>query len=124
MMITIKKKNYNKIICFDIDGVICKNLNNDYKNSKPITKTVNLINTLYSKKFYIKLFTARFMGRNNDNCEKARKQGLTLTKKQLKNWKVNYHELIMCKPSYDIFIDDKNLGFRKDWHNLLIKKLR
>ena len=43
---------------------------------------------------------------------------------QLKNWKVNYHELIMCKPSYDIFIDDKNLGFRKDWHNLLIKKLR
>ena len=76
---------YNKIICFDIDGVICKNLNNDYKNSKPITKTVNLINTLYSKKFYIKLFTARFMGRNNDNCEKARKQGLTLTKKQLKN---------------------------------------
>ena len=36
-------------------------------------------------------------GRNNDNILKAKKQGLNLTKKQLKEWKVKY-----CK--YSIFI--------------------
>ena len=122
-MIIIKKKFYNKIICFDIDGVLCKNTNNEYQNSKPIIKTVKLINNLYNNNYYIKLFTARFMGRNNDDCKKAKKQGLTLTKRQLKVWKVKYHELIMCKPSYDLFIDDKSLGFREDWHKYLEKKL-
>lgn len=122
-MTIIKKKFYNKIICFDIDGVICKNKNNEYQNSKPIIKTVKLINNLYNNNYYIKLFTARFMGRNNDDCKKAKKQGLALTKRQLKVWKVKYHQLIMCKPSYDLFIDDKSLGFRKDWHKYLEKKL-
>lgn len=122
-MIKIKKKNYIKIICFDIDGVICRTLNNEYKNSKPINKTIKLINSLYRKNYYIKLFTARFMGRNSDNCKKAKKQGFNLTKKQLKDWKVKYHKLIMCKPSYDLFIDDKNLSFKKDWHKILKKKL-
>ena len=35
-----------KIICFDIDGVICKSKNGDYKNSKPIKKNINFINSL------------------------------------------------------------------------------
>ena len=122
-MIIIKKKIYNKIICFDIDGVICKNVNNEYQNSKPILKTIKLINKLYNNNYYIKVFTARFMGRNNDDCKKAKKQGLKLTKGQLKVWKVKYHQLIMCKPSYDLFIDDKSLGFREDWHKYLEKKL-
>ena len=30
-----------------------------------------------------------------------------LTKKQLSDWGVNYHELIMGKPEGDVFIDDK-----------------
>jgi len=40
-MTIIKKKNYKKIICFDIDGVICKTKKNDYKNATPIKKTLN-----------------------------------------------------------------------------------
>jgi len=118
-----KKIKYKKIICFDIDGVICKTYKNDYKNAKPIIKSINIINKLYNNNFYIKLFTARFMGRNKDNCVKAKKQGLILTKKQLKNWGVKYHKLLMCKPSYDIFIDDKALNFKKNWTVLLNKKL-
>ncbi|MDB9983204.1 phosphoheptose isomerase [Candidatus Pelagibacter sp.] len=120
---TVNKKLFNKIVCFDIDGVICKNINNEYHHSQPILKTIKLINNLYNNNYYIKLFTARFMGRNNDDCVKAKKQGLNLTKKQLKAWNVKYHELIMCKPSYDLFIDDKNLGFTKDWHKYIKKKL-
>ncbi len=118
-----KKIKYKKIICFDIDGVICKTYKNDYKNAKPIIKSINIINKLYNNNFYIKLFTARFMGRNRDNCIKAKKQGFILTKKQLKNWGVKYHKLLMCKPSYDIFIDDKALNFKKNWTVLLNNKL-
>ena len=64
----------NKTICFDIDGVICDTKNNNYKNSKPIVKNIKFINMLYSKGYYIKLFTARFMGRTNDNKVLAKKK--------------------------------------------------
>jgi hypothetical protein len=63
------------------------------------------------------------MGRNSDNALKAKRQGFLFTKKQLKKWKVNYHELILGKPSFDIFIDDKMLGFKKNWKAQLKKKL-
>jgi hypothetical protein len=119
----MKKKNFKKIICFDIDGVICITKNNNYENSKPNKKIISLINKLYDNNFYIKLFTARYMGRNQENCFKAKKQGLELTKNQLNYWKVKYHQLIMCKPSYDLFIDDKNLGFKQDWYKDIKKKL-
>ena len=52
-----------------------------------------------------------------------KKKGLSLTKSQLKKWGLKYHKLIMGKPSYDFFIDDKNLGFKKNWHGLLKKKI-
>ena len=29
----------------------------------------------------------------------------------------------MCKPSYDIFVDDKALGFRRNWSDKLRKLL-
>tara|TARA_B100000886_G_C20031996_1_gene330251 strand:+ start:104 stop:478 length:375 start_codon:yes stop_codon:yes gene_type:complete len=118
-----KKKKYKKILCFDIDGVICKTNKNDYKSAEPILESVKMINKLYNHNFYIKLFTARFMGRNSDNCQKAKNEGLILTKKQLKTWGVKYHKLLMCKPSYDLFVDDKALNFKKNWQVLLQKKL-
>ena len=62
------------------------------------------------------------MGRNNDNVRKAKKQGYNLTKKQLKKWNVNYHKLIFGKPSYDIFIDDKAMGYDKNWYIKIKKK--
>ena len=62
------------------------------------------------------------MGRNNDNIIKARKQGKKLTKMQLKKWKVKFTKLIMGKPSYDIFVDDKAYGFKKSWINNIEKK--
>lgn len=63
------------------------------------------------------------MGRNQDDCVKAKNQGLKLTKKQLKTWGVKYHKLLMCKPSYDLFVDDKALNFKKNWTVLLKNKL-
>ena len=104
-----------KKICFDIDGVICKvRSDNDYKKSKPIKKNIQLINSLYKKKFKIILFTSRFMGRNNDDTIKAKKMGYEFTKNQLRKWGLDYHKLVMGKPSYDLFIDDKCLFFKKE----------
>ena len=77
-----------EIICFDLDNVICNTINGDYKKSKPIKKNINLVNKLYNKGFYIKIFTARYMGRSNENVIKAKKKGLKSTIKQLKIQKI------------------------------------
>ena len=45
-----------------------------------------------------------------------------MTLKQLKNWDVKYNKLIFGKPSFDIYIDDKNINFKSDWSNLIKKK--
>ena len=63
------------------------------------------------------------MGRSKENISLAKKKGSSLTVKQLKKWGVNYHFLILGKPSYDIFIDDKNLGYKNNWGNDLLKKI-
>lgn len=103
-----------KIICFDIDNVICKTEGNNYKNSKPDKKAIKIINNLYEEGFYIKIFTARYMGRYSGDKKKVKKKTKE-TKNFLKLWSVKYHELIMCKPAYDLFIDDKSYGFSKRW---------
>ena len=104
-----------KIICFDIDGIICKSYKGNYKNSKPILKNISLINKCFKEGHFIKIFTARFIGRSNENTKLAKKKGLKLTKMQLRKWKVNYHKLLMGKPSYDYFIDDKAFNSIKDF---------
>ena len=72
-----------KIYCFDLDNVICTTKGNNYKKSTP-KKVVNFINKLYEKNYYIKIFTARYMGRNNENISKAKRQGYLSTKKTTK----------------------------------------
>ena len=53
------------------------------------------------------------MGRNKENRYLAKKQGLAMTKKQLKKWGLKYDKLIFGKPSYDFFVDDKNFQYKK-----------
>jgi capsule biosynthesis phosphatase len=121
MKIKIRKK---KVFCFDIDNVICLTKKNNYKNSKPINKNINIINKLKSEGHIIKIFTARYMGRNLENVTKAKKQGYKITEKQLKKWNVNYDKLIFGKPSFDIYIDDKNFGFKSDWSKKIKKTFK
>lgn len=113
-----------EIICFDIDNVICKTEQNFYKKSKPNKKVISFINKLYKNNFYIKLFTARFMGQCRGNKKKVRNKAYKLTKKQLQDWGLKYHELILFKPSYDYIIDDKAIGFTSNWMKILDKKLK
>ena len=113
----------NKKVCFDIDGIICHTKNSDYRKSKPIKKNINFINKLYEQGFAINIYTARFMGRNKDNVALAKKEGYKFTLLQLKKWNVKYNNLFFGKPSSDIYIDDKDLNFKKNWIKILQKKI-
>ena len=92
--------------CFDIDGTLCHTPNNekgkpDYENAQPFPFMVEQVNRLYEEGHYIIMQTARGKGSGIDHTE--------LTKKQLNEWGYKYHELfpMFCKPTADIFIDDK-----------------
>ena len=114
-----------KTICFDIDNVICKtDASRDYSKSIPLKKNIKVINEAYKNDYNIILYTARYMGRCKGNLKKVEKQIKPLTLKQLKDWGVKYHELYFGKPSFDLFIDDKSLFFKKNWSKLLKKKLK
>ena len=109
-------------LCFDIDGVICRTYKNYYNNSKPNKLNIKIINKLFNNGFYIIIYTARFMGRSNENQAMAKKKAYKLTCRQLKSWKLNYHKLIFGKPSFDFLIDDKSIFFKKNWSKFIKSK--
>jgi glycerol-3-phosphate cytidylyltransferase len=96
------------IYCFDIDGTICTSVkNSQYQLAMPDQEMVFRINTLYDLGHIIKIMTARGCVSGIDYTD--------LTKKQLDEWGVKYHELIMNKkPEADYFIDDKAINVY-DW---------
>ena len=72
----IKKK-----FIFDLDNTLCKTKNSDYKNSKPIKRSINLVNSLKKEGHQIIIYTARYMGRFNSNQEIIKKKYYNKTKK-------------------------------------------
>ena len=111
------------ILCFDLDNVICETNNVKYKDAKPILKTIKIINKAYNSKFEILIFTGRFYGRCDGNLNEILKMDKGLTKKQLKKWGVKYHNLIFGKPVFDVYVDDKNFEFKKNWHKKFNKQI-
>tara|TARA_B100000470_G_C19400185_1_gene219546 strand:- start:21 stop:374 length:354 start_codon:yes stop_codon:yes gene_type:complete len=114
----------SKILCFDIDNVICKTKKKNYSNSRPNKKVIKKINKLYNNGYIVKIFTGRYMGRNNENVNKAKAQGYKMTVNQLKKWNLKYHKLIFGKPSFDLFVDDKTLFFKKNWYKTIDQYLK
>lgn len=105
-----------KKYCFDLDNTLCITIEGDYLNSKPIIEAVKAVNKLYKDGNYIIIFTARMMGRCNAAVSKVYESIYELTKKQLNDWDVKHHELILGKPEYDFIIDDKSINFDKFWY--------
>tara|TARA_B100001063_G_scaffold208380_1_gene204777 strand:- start:185 stop:496 length:312 start_codon:yes stop_codon:yes gene_type:complete len=93
--------------CFDLDNTICTTKNSNYSSSRPKPSAIKIINELYENGHIIKINTARYMGRNNDNI----KQGFKKTHKQLKSWGLKFHKLVISKLAADIYIDDKLYGY-------------
>ena len=108
--------------CFDIDNTICKTFKNYYEKSYPYVNKIKIINMLFDNGHIIILFTARGMNKYKGDTSIIKKKLYNFTKKQLNSWNVKYHKLLIGKPSYDIFIDDKNLNFNKNWHKTILNK--
>ena len=89
--------------CVDIDNTLCITEGTDYEHSIPIQPRIDFINYLYSQGHTIKIFTGR--------GSRSGKDWRDLTERQLKEWGVLHHELIMGKPHADYFIDDKARTF-------------
>jgi glycerol-3-phosphate cytidylyltransferase len=91
------------IYCFDLDGTICTSVEkSQYEKAKPDSVVVNEINRLYDEGNIIKIMTARGCVSGVDHT--------ILTKRQLNQWGVKYHELLMnIKPHAHWFIDDKGI---------------
>lgn len=99
---------------FDIDGTICENINGNYEDAKPYPEMIKLINSLYDNGDYIIFHTARGMGRFGGNKALAMKQWYCLTKMQLDDWGVKYHELHLGKILADVYIDDRGFRIKAD----------
>jgi quercetin dioxygenase-like cupin family protein len=91
----------------DLDNTICYTENSDYNNSKPIIERIGYVNDLKSQGNEITIWTARGATTGIDHRE--------LTLKQLKEWNVNYDNLLMGKPNYDVYIDDKSFNVDTQW---------
>ena len=97
-----------KTYVFDIDGTLCTNTEGDYLKAEPLYDRIKVVNIL-AKRNKIVLFTARGMGRHQNDAKKAIEQFYDLTKKQLEDWGVQYHQLFLGKPAGDYYIDDKGI---------------
>jgi hypothetical protein len=101
----------------DIDGTICtlpRKLNGetDYSTCKPLSKQISKFNKLHKDGHTIIYFTARGMGRTNNNRTKAYDLFYDLTKNQLSQWDVKFHDLLLGKPAADLYIDDKAINIK------------
>ncbi len=94
------------IYCFDIDGTICSNADGDYSKAVPFREVIAEVNRLFAQGNRILLYTARGATTRIDWREE--------TERQLKEWNVQYHELVMGKPTADVYIDDKAVN-SADW---------
>lgn len=87
---------------FDLDNTLCHTVDSDYKSSVPIIERIIHLNLLKEQGNHITIWTARGSKSGVDY------KGLTV--KQLNEWNVNYDELLMGKPDYDIYLDDKSFN--------------
>ena len=95
------------VIYIDIDETICHSPDKpDYTTSTPIVENIAKANKLYKEGNLIVYWTARGTATGIDWSE--------VTKKQFAEWGVKCHGLKFGKPSYDLFIDDKNIN-TLDW---------
>tara|TARA_R100000315_G_C5230822_1_gene141852 strand:+ start:117 stop:434 length:318 start_codon:yes stop_codon:yes gene_type:complete len=102
-----------KKLLIDIDNTICETTTSDYSDSTPYKKLIKHFNDLYDKGVHITYYTAR--GGNSG------KDWTYVTANQLEEWGVKYSKLMMHKPSYDLWIDDRciNINDYTKKHNIV-----
>ena len=103
-----------KYIMVDIDGTIChcpgdpKSGDDQFgfREAVPHPKRIEYLNKLHDEGHFIHYYTARGALTGIDHLKE--------TKEQLDSWGVKYNDLAVFKPFYDVWIDDKAVGVRRD----------
>ena len=90
-------------ICFDLDNTLFDTNGMEYDKSTPRIDMIKFVNSLYEQGHEIAIFTGRGSGSGIDFRR--------LTESQLDKVGLKYHRLIMGKPPYDVFIDDRSVRF-------------
>lgn len=97
----------------DIDDTICRpnrdaaTTEEKYRGASPIQERIDKVNALYRDGHTVTYWTARGGDSGIDFEE--------LTRKQLAAWGCEFHTLVMGKPSYDVYIDDKSFNVDSVW---------
>jgi CMP-N-acetylneuraminic acid synthetase len=87
----------------DLDGVVASLVpGNDYARATPLRANVERVNALHGRGHRVVLFTARGGTTGIDWSE--------VTRRQLEEWGVRYHELRFGKPAGDYYIDDRSVS--------------
>lgn len=84
----------------DLDNTLCRTDESNYTESTPIQERIEYINQLKRAGNHITIWTARGSASGINHRE--------LTLQQLQKWQVLYDELLMEKPNYDVYLDDKS----------------
>ena len=105
----MRRRDFLKIV-IDLDGTILEEKNREEKpKALPLPGAIDAINRLYEMGHVITIHTARPIS----------DQELTL--RQLEEYGIKYHHLVLGKPVGDIFIDDRAFPLRdwkKDWRKV------
>ena len=89
-----------KTMVVDIDGVIAEAVpDKDYAQAGPLLDNIARVNALYDAGCHITLFTARGSATGKDWSQ--------VTRQQMADWGVRYHELKFGKPPADYYVDDR-----------------
>ena len=94
-------------IFIDLDNTLCVTEDSNYTESKPIDNRIKKVNKLKDEGNKITIWTARGQTSGIDYTE--------LTTRQLNEWNVQYDTLMMGKPSYELYIEDKSKNVDKYW---------
>lgn len=100
-----------KIYVVDVDGTICKAPpSRNYSKCEPIPEVILKVNKLYEEGNTIILHTARGQLSTKGNKFKIETDVREILVDWLDSYGVKYHELVMCKPYGDHYIDDKAMS--------------
>lgn len=103
------------IIAFDLDDTLCKREMikggpEKYNTCYPIQRNVDITNDLYDRGHEIIIYTARGMSWFKGDVKKIYDELYDLTLKQLNEWGIKFHSLVMGKIHYDVLVDDKTFN--------------
>mmetsp|Transcript_1143 Transcript_1143/g.2622 ORF Transcript_1143/g.2622 Transcript_1143/m.2622 type:complete len:836 (-) Transcript_1143:332-2839(-) len=109
------KKIEARRFCFDLDSLFsAPSATGSYETCKPLPRMINFVNDRHKEGHYIIIQSSRGLKEAGGNVYVANKACAEISLLQLREAKVNYHEIMFSKPYADFYIDDKSVNALED----------